>query len=190
MKSFKSATVAFLALLPIAANAAAIDRTMAKAPATRSSTVDIVHAVEVRDDDVTCPSVDDMVQWLSENVSTGPTNVFYAAGADEIAVGDFAGEKGFSDFDAAFGATYQETYDDACAAEGVDIVDRMSQAFAHSASGSTAYLVLGTLSIDPDRYWVSSEYDIVKSKGMKIVAVNDATFEEKDYSPHTNPWQE
>lgn len=185
----KSATVAFLALLPIAANAAAIDRTVAKAPAARSSTTGILHDVQTRDD-VTCPSVDDMVQWLSENVSTGPTNVFYAAGADEIAVGDFAGEKGFSDFDAAFGTTYQETYDDACAAVGVDIVDRMSQAFARSATGSTAYLVLGTLSIDPNRYWVSSEYDIVKGKGMRIVAVNDATFEEKDYSPHTNPWQE
>ncbi|KAJ1324766.1 hypothetical protein MN608_09469 [Microdochium nivale] len=189
MKSFKSATLAFLTLLPIAANAVAIERTEAKDLAARSGTAG-VHNVEKREDDVNCPSVSDMVQWLSENVSTGPTNVFYAADADAGAVTELAGKKGFSDFDKAFGTTYQETYDDACAAEDIDIVDRMSQAFAKSASGGTVYLVLGPLAIDPARYWVASEYDIIKDKRMQIIAVNDVTWEEKTYTPHNNPWEE
>ncbi|KAJ1323611.1 hypothetical protein MN608_10855 [Microdochium nivale] len=180
MKFFSSTASALLLLLPIAIDAAAIDTTRGNAVASRK--------VQARDDEK-C-TVDIMVKWLDENASSGPTIVFYAGRPDELASEEFAGTKGASDFDMAFGAQGEEWEED-CEAEGKDRDDLMSQAFAKHATGDTAWLVLGTKPIVPESYWVRSEYQIVKEKGMKIIAVSDTAWEkQQEYKPHENPWAE
>lgn len=183
MKFTTSAAHALLVLLPIAIDAAAIDMTGGKAVTARSEDAGQLFS---RGDD--CPTVDQIEKWLYENTSTGPNIVFSTARPMEDQVVKFAASKGASDFGKAFGNQGTE-WQKLCSTEQ-DLDARMSEAFARTATGDTAYLVLGDEPIEETSYWRRSEYATLAAKKMKIIAVCDDAFDQtEEYVPHNNPFQ-
>ncbi|KAH7024730.1 uncharacterized protein B0I36DRAFT_331965 [Microdochium trichocladiopsis] len=131
----------------------------------------------------TCPTVDEIQQWLADNTSVGANTVFWTSGADVTAAEKLAAQVGGQYFYGAYGSQ-QSIWQRDCQPKD-RLVKRMSQALAKQATGQT-YIVLGAYAIGTDSVWLQDEYPNLS--GVTITAVDDQLTKQEPYNPHVNPY--